>query len=334
MVECGGWDRRDPRGGSSTASPRVTDVRISIVVPHQGDDVAFEDSLVSVLENRPADADICVVHDGSYSDPFDLGDEVQFLVADSARLPDLIAAAAESVTARVVHILGNGVKATAGWTETPLRLLSDDPVAIVAPVARDAHSGKITGAGWTDSRRRVLVPVGAGADKLSRRQMAAARGAYLGASFWRRTELRAAVRAVSWQDSVACEFAWSRLLTDAGWRCAVAEDSVVLADETALLAPAGFRRGQTLRSAVSELSGSGRLGGAVAAVALSLLTPNHLVRPGHVGELMGQCLAVVSPAKGLSPVRADQLHGPGELAQTLRMPLRSATEPAARKRAA
>lgn len=321
-------------GGSSTVSPRETEVRISIVVPHLGDDVAFEDSLLSVLENRPEDADVCVVHNGSYSDPFDLGDEVRFVRAGSDCLPDLIAAAAEAVTGRVLHVLANGVRATPGWTDAPLRLLADDPTAMVAPIVRDPLTGKVTAAGWADSRCRISEPIGSGAMQLSRRGQAAVQGPYLAASFWRRATLRTAIRAAAWQHAEACEYVWPRILANAGWRCVTADESSVLGAASSLLSTPGFRRGRLLRAAACELDGSGKLATTIQATALSVLMPFRLARSGSVAELLGQFASVISPPQGLTSVRADQVDRPGEFAETISMPCRTVSQPTARRRAA
>ena len=49
--------------------------RLSIVIPVLGSLDGLEDTLVSVLENRPADCQIVVVLNQPYDDPYDLKDE-------------------------------------------------------------------------------------------------------------------------------------------------------------------------------------------------------------------------------------------------------------------
>ena len=53
--------------------------RLSIIVPHRHQDSRLEATLLSLLENRPDDSEIIVVHDGSYGDPYKLVDEVIFI---------------------------------------------------------------------------------------------------------------------------------------------------------------------------------------------------------------------------------------------------------------
>ena len=55
--------------------------RLSIVIPVLGDSQQLDDTLVSVLENRPANCEILVVHNEPYHDPYHLSDEVQFVEA-------------------------------------------------------------------------------------------------------------------------------------------------------------------------------------------------------------------------------------------------------------
>ncbi len=104
-------------------SRRDCNVRLSIVVPHLGADGPFEDTLISILENRPADVEVVVAHDGSYTDPFELSDEVRFVSGPSHSLPGLMSAAADQARGPFVHVIANGVRATAGWTDAALESL-------------------------------------------------------------------------------------------------------------------------------------------------------------------------------------------------------------------
>lgn len=300
--------------------PRESNVRISIVVPHLGDTVAFEESLVSVLENRPSGADVWVAHDGTYQDPFDLGDEVRFVTAESNNVAALVAAAVEVVNSKFVHVIGGGVRATHDWTRSALECLQDESVAIVAPVARRSPDGPVTAAGWCDSAKDILVPLGRGAKQIHRRQAASIGGAYLVASFWRRPELRAACRAFSVHDAVAAEFAWSRLLTDNGWRCELANDSIVLAGDEAFGASPSFHRGQTLRSLASEIDQQSGLGSVVMTAFANLVNPVRLISPGRWAETLGQASTLMRETAVVRAIRYDQIVSPSEEVTTLPLP--------------
>lgn len=302
-------------------SPRESNVRISIVVPYLGNDAAFEESLVSVLENRPGDAEICVVHDGTYCDPFELGDEVRFVTATGSDLPTLIASAAAVARGRVVHLIGDGVRATHGWTDAAMYQFEQAETAVVAPLVRTSPEGKITAAGWTDATVSVTTPVGAGKATLGRRDQARVRGAYLTASFWRKDELLAATSALRTPNRVAAEFAWCRLLTTAGWRCTVADESLMLADAAALITPASFSRGMTLRGLAAEIDERSVL----PAVAMAML--GSVFSPASWMQTAGQACVLLKEPAVVRALRFEQVRGPEEVADTITL---TTAAPAAR----
>ena len=79
--------------------------RLSIVIPSVADCNLLEDSLVSVLENRPADCEILVVHNRPYDDPYALAGEVRFLRANStAGLAECLDIGAAAARPRHPHV--------------------------------------------------------------------------------------------------------------------------------------------------------------------------------------------------------------------------------------
>ena len=65
--------------------------RLTILIPCVGGAAAFDATLVSVLQHRPADCEVLLVHTEPYDDPYDLAGEVQFLRTDrSCKLVDLL----------------------------------------------------------------------------------------------------------------------------------------------------------------------------------------------------------------------------------------------------
>lgn len=295
-------------------SPRESNVRISIVVPYLGNDAAFEESLVSVLENRPEDAEICVVHDGTYCDPFDLGDEVRFVTATGSDLPTLIASAAAVARGRVVHLISDGVRATHGWTDAALYQFEQAETAVVAPLVRTTAEGNITAAGWTDAAVGVTAPVAAGKAALGRRDQARVRGAYLAASFWRKDELVAVTNALRTADRVAAEFAWCRLLTTAGWRCTVADESLVLGDPAAVVAGPSFSRGMTLRGLAAEIDER------AVWPAVMMATLGSAFSPATWLQTAGQACVLLKEPTVVRMLRFEQVRGPEEVADTIAMP--------------
>jgi hypothetical protein len=78
------------------------------VIPCQGGAAEFDGTLVSVLQNRPADCEIVVVHRDPYDDPYGLGSEVRFIRSDGHQLVGLANLGIEQARGEVVHLLGCG----------------------------------------------------------------------------------------------------------------------------------------------------------------------------------------------------------------------------------
>jgi hypothetical protein len=108
--------------------------RLTIIIPALGRQEELDETLVSVLENRPADCEVLVPHGPTYRDPYDLSDEVRFVpVADQALL-SLIRTGLAASQAPIVHVLQSGFRATPGWTEPIVeRFVSDVSLAAVSP---------------------------------------------------------------------------------------------------------------------------------------------------------------------------------------------------------
>ena len=111
---------------------------LSIVIPVQGSVDALERSLVSVLENRPADTEIIVVLNISYDDPYQLTDEVRFVAArPGASWAECVSTGLAAARANVIHLLAAGVEVSENWTRQALTHFRDPKVWAVAPVTYD-----------------------------------------------------------------------------------------------------------------------------------------------------------------------------------------------------
>ncbi|MCA9129120.1 MAG: glycosyltransferase [Planctomycetales bacterium] len=119
--------------------------RLSIIVPHRQDDLRLEATLVSILENRPNDCEIVVVHDGSYRDPYHLGDEVVF-VQESGGVGDVqkLNAGVLAACAPIVNLLMDGTLVQPAWTLEPLKLFNDPSIATVATTVQ-SQNGRCAG---------------------------------------------------------------------------------------------------------------------------------------------------------------------------------------------
>jgi len=138
--------------------------RLSIIIPHRNDQ-QLEETILSVLENRPRDCEIIVAHDGSYDDPYQLSDEVVYVQEEpKSSLVELLNAGLMAACSPVVCTLLDGVVVSANWAELALKRFARPEVAAVAPhlqvgrnvvfgIAVDAiHSKAKLRSGRVDSR--------------------------------------------------------------------------------------------------------------------------------------------------------------------------------------
>lgn len=142
---------------------------LSIVVPTVNDTAALEETLVSILENRPADCEIIVPLACRYDDPWNIGDEVRFVaVPPHSSFTGCVNLGIASSRGRIIHVLAAGWRATAGWAEAALDRFAEsdrqgESLLAVAPlaVASDNPSRPIqAGVRLTSGGRRVAVTAG------------------------------------------------------------------------------------------------------------------------------------------------------------------------------
>jgi len=167
--------------------------RLSIVIPCLGGAAEFDGTLVSVLQHRPADSEILVLHTEPYDDPYGLRGEVQFLrAAGRAQCVELINEGVAAANGEIVHVIACGLEASEGWTAAAVAHFNDPQVAAVSPLVFD-QAGDIVAAGLRYSLggtrqvvtdRRLLAP-GTG------RLRASILGPTLSAAFYRRDVLAA-----------------------------------------------------------------------------------------------------------------------------------------------
>ena len=291
--------------------------RLSIVIPIGKDLVAFENTLISVLENRPSGCEVLVVEDGQYDDPFDLGDEVRFVVAASNDLVDQVAAGAANSQGRFVYVMADGVRATDRWIDAAVEKFEHHDAASVAPVIRNSNTNQIIAAGWIDRTARLCCPACPNQDQVDLR--AAYRvGAYLQASMWRREVLVSLAEAFSGQDIVTASYAYEYLLRSAGWRCVLAPDSNLLLDAESLpWDTSSFGRGKRLRAIRAHFNGSAGWGNSLMA-AVRGVTAN-VVRPGNILESIGQAVSPTVALKSARMIRPAAVKSCNEAGTILRI---------------
>jgi len=121
--------------------------RLSIIVPHRNHDARLETTLLSLLENRPEESEIILVHNGSYSNPYQLEDEVLLISEErQATTAQLLNAGVMAACAPVVCILLDGVVVGPQWSTSAVHKLNSLQCAAVA-VAVDCGAPQRTALG-------------------------------------------------------------------------------------------------------------------------------------------------------------------------------------------
>jgi GT2 family glycosyltransferase len=138
--------------------------KLSIILPVLGRFEALEQSLVSVLENRPESCEVIVVLNEPYDDPYRLEGEVRFVMAPrGAGWVECANLGLRQSLSPYVHLLDCGTVVSEGWTVPALRHFEDPRVAAVAAlVISGADPRHVSSAGveYRPSGRRVLVDRG------------------------------------------------------------------------------------------------------------------------------------------------------------------------------
>lgn len=114
--------------------------RLSIIIPHRRNDVELENTILSVLENKPSDCEVIVVHDGSYANPYQLQDEVLLIRDQSSTDVGMINRALMVARAPIVCLLCNGATVYGErWSEEAVdRMHQDLEIAAISPTSTEA----------------------------------------------------------------------------------------------------------------------------------------------------------------------------------------------------
>jgi hypothetical protein len=256
------------------------------VIPLQRSEQLFEDTLLSVLENQPNECQIVGVHNGTYSDPFDLGDEVEFVTARSSNLVDLVRDANTATTAPIVHVLGTGMKVKSGWMDESLERFEDLDVAALTPSLTHDNAGTTRRAGWIDVGGRYCRPYEFAAGNPARVDNSAGnvRGFFLNACFIRQRLLASLLDAVApaMNDPIAVSYAFGCLLKRAGWKVVVGSECQIEADQAIEFDDdSDFARGQRLAAIRSRILPSERSAGLLQMIQSALLDSSS------AGEMIG-----------------------------------------------
>lgn len=168
--------------------------RLSIIIPFLGNRQALEDTLVSVLENRPEDCEVLVVLGEPYDDPYQLSDEVQFLAAPTGRGSlAYVNRGIEASQSPVVHVIACGTTVEEGWADAALSHFDDPHCAAVAPLVLDpADRGRVLAAGVTYTASGETRKLAGGAPVAKQTAVRRVLAPHASAAFYRKSVLEAA----------------------------------------------------------------------------------------------------------------------------------------------
>ena len=283
----------------SDAFDLVRSPKLSIIIPVVHDTSALEETLVSVLENRPADCEIVVALGCEYADPWNIRDEVRFIQAPpGSSLVRCVNLGVAASLGGVVHVLGSGWRATEGWTERPMERFEDHDVAAVVPlgVAADDRT-RIVSAGvrCAPGGRRIDVAADAGLPA-GRSETPVPQGPVLEAGFWRSDALDLAGRGFTTVcGDAAADADMAVTLSRSGRRVELEPQSIVVAPGQQ---PAGTARSSFAEGVYAERLFWRSLAGSSPASLLmhAVEVVRHIVATaplGTAGMLLGRLVAVL-----------------------------------------
>ena len=108
-------------------------MKISILIPILKNQADFELTLASVLKWRPDQSHVIVTHDGSYHDPYDLSDEVEFRKLRFVNWSRWFANLLPMVDSEFVCTIHPGFEVNEQWVESVSKHFTSRSVVSVAP---------------------------------------------------------------------------------------------------------------------------------------------------------------------------------------------------------
>lgn len=217
--------------------------RLAIVIWSVGRVESLEGTLVSVLENRPADCEIIVALARPYDDPYDLAGEVRFLPPESSEQPLAALNRALAVSrAPFVHLLTSGCLVSEGWADAALARFGDRQVGSVAPIVWDGERSDhilAAGVGYRRHGRRYLV--GSGEAALDPRAKQSIIGPCSLAGFYRKAALELVGGFSTRLGPLQADADLALMLKQAGFTVAIEGNSRLRASATIEPCLPGFR---------------------------------------------------------------------------------------------
>lgn len=160
-----------------------------IIACHSRTDL-LEKTLVSVLQNRPRRSEILVSHTGCYQDPYDLGDEVQFLSNPQCdSIPQLFNAGLKECGSKNICLLTAGIEVGSEWEVEAIDLLNHHDASSVTPLLVDSKTSHVAAMGVQLSPSGQRTIVGRGKELNSGAFEKSAVGPTIAAGFFQRSVL-------------------------------------------------------------------------------------------------------------------------------------------------
>jgi len=272
--------------------------RLSILVPFPQSnsfvEKAFEDTLASVLQNRPTDSEVLVSHAGAYDDPYDLSGEVRFLEhRPDTSLVDLVNCGLDRARSEVLHVVTPGHFVSEGWADEAVAAFKDPGIGTVVPVIvsqADPSHALNCGVGYSCGGARWIAGVGQSVQTIATKTPATL-GPSLAAGFFR-TDAVCSLEGFSAElgDALAdVDLALS--LQAIGYRTAISVSSVIRTCLPPQREPASFLQGQHAERLFRRHCGQlGWLRSMIAhPLTILIAAIAEIPHPGAVTQVAGRC---------------------------------------------
>ena len=221
--------------------------RLSIVIPLLGDSRQLDETLLSVLESRPDNCEILVVHNEPYHDPYNLSDEVRFVEAERGTgMVECVNRGIAASRSPVIHVLTCGVEVCPGWTDAAMRHFGNPDIAAVGAVVLDRDDRrKIVSAGWAYRVEGTAYRLGRQdePDDVTASQQDLC-GPDTLAAFYRTSAIQSVGGFSAWAGATLAAIDLSLALRQAGFRCVLEPQCLAYAGAAAIGAEPAFRRGR------------------------------------------------------------------------------------------
>lgn len=268
--------------------------RFSILIPLVGNARLFDDTLASILRNRPSNCQIVIAHDGSYLDPYHLDNEVEIVATSGpSNLAKLINAAMEVATHDLIAAFRPGIEVGENWHKPIEQAFADNPkTAAVSPIiiaASRTDTAIAAGVNCDFGLNRKLVGT---KSKLARRTFDKADHQLIGptswAAFYRRSVLEMIGQIDESLDSLYVDLDIALSIEALGFQSQLAPDCVVEIERAKMILqeseqPHGLSAQRAIRRHADESYGR-----AIVSAALEIISsPVNGSRIQHVIQRLG-----------------------------------------------